>query len=216
MQSEYVDRETLERVLFYVPPQTLLILRVSLETGLRISDVLSLTRSSLKVEKYDCKIYYIAKKTKKRGKTSIPLELYDDIMKTAGDRWLFPGVKADKPKTRQAVWKSLKRACMKAQVSENVTPHSCRKIFAVELYHNKGLPAVKEALQHNSDELTKMYAYSDMLRTNRDFVTKLADIIFARVESQISSYVRGIVTSMLKAERENARRAENCKSTTRG
>jgi site-specific recombinase XerD len=55
----------------------------------------------------------------------------------------------------------MKVACTRLGISENASPHSARKTFAVDLFREKGLPAVQKALQHDRPETTKIYAFSD-------------------------------------------------------
>lgn len=53
-------------------------------------------------------------------------------------------------------------------MSENLGPHSARKIFAVDLYHRTGdLEAVRKALNHTDQAVTLVYALADQL-TSRD------------------------------------------------
>lgn len=52
------------------------------------------------------------------------------------------------------------------KLSENVGPHSARKIFAVNLYHRTGdLEAVRKALNHSDQAVTMLYAMADELTT---------------------------------------------------
>lgn len=54
------------------------------------------------------------------------------------------------------------------KLSENVGPHSARKIFAVDLYHRTGsLEAVRKALNHSDQCVSMLYAMADEL-TSRD------------------------------------------------
>ena len=56
----------------------------------------------------------------------------------------------------------IKRAAERAGVeSEGTSPHSLRKVFAVELYREKGFKAVQEALQHTNTATTEIYSFAD-------------------------------------------------------
>ena len=56
----------------------------------------------------------------------------------------------------------MKKAAERAGVeSEGTSPHSLRKVFAVELYREKGFSAVKEALQHANAATTEIYSFAD-------------------------------------------------------
>lgn len=54
------------------------------------------------------------------------------------------------------------------KLSENIGPHSARKIFAVDLYRRTGdLEAVRKALNHSDQAVTMLYALADEL-TSRE------------------------------------------------
>jgi integrase/recombinase XerD len=50
--------------------------------------------------------------------------------------WLFPGVRADKPLTRQAVEKACLLAYSRCGIAKPITPHSLRHAFAVHMLEN--------------------------------------------------------------------------------
>lgn len=50
--------------------------------------------------------------------------------------WLFPGVRADKPLTRQAVEKACHEAHSHCGIAKPITPHSFRHAFAVHMLEN--------------------------------------------------------------------------------
>ena len=124
-----------------------LALRLSLETGLRIGDCLALTPAQLQGQT----ISYTAQKTGKRGKKRITADLANRLRKISSKKFIFEGRNGDKPRTRQAVWKDVKKASAIAKVEGNFSPHSARKTYAVEEFHA------------NRAETTMLYAYSDIL-----------------------------------------------------
>ena len=199
MRSEYIARDRLERVFEDVTQQNRLILQVALLTGLRIGDVLHLKRENMHPSKKHCRIDYTAQKTGKNGKAFISSSLYEKIMQQAGRVWLFEGTQEGKPKTRQAVWKNLKMACKKSNISENVTPHSCRKIYAVDLYKAQGLPAVQNALQHSSDAVSRIYAFADFQTEHEKEIAMLADLVTARIETRVAQMVRDMIKNAAKS-----------------
>lgn len=141
-----------------------LALRLSLETGLRIGDCLALRPEDID----GCVISYTAQKTGKRGKKKISADLAKRLRKISDKNFVFVGRFGDKPRTRQAVWKDVKKASKALKISENLSPHSARKTYAVEEFHEKGFKEVQKELQHDRAETTMLYAYSDILFKNHN------------------------------------------------
>ena len=131
---------------------------VSLETGLRIGDVVKLRKQNLQADG----LHYKAQKTGKNGVAKVSAELRKELSRRRG-KWLFPSpYKAGKHITRQCAWARIKAACKKAGLDpDGVSPHSLRKVFAVELYREKGFRAVQEALQHRNAATTEIYSFAD-------------------------------------------------------
>ena len=148
-----------ERVLSALMPENRLAVRVSLHTGLRISDVLALKTDSLKAQ-----FWITEHKTGKRRRVNLPAPLLEDLRKNAGKYWVFPGRDPRKHRTRQAVWKDVKRAAAAFRLPQNVGTHSARKVYAVELYQKYGdLDRVRRALNHAKKypSTTLIYATAD-------------------------------------------------------
>lgn len=104
-------------------------------------------------------------KTGKSRRVSIPPRLLEELQKQAGEVYVFEGANDRlKHRTRQAVWKDLKRAAKAARIPANVGPHSARKVYAVELYRRRGLQAAQAALNHDEPAVTLLYALADELR----------------------------------------------------
>lgn len=162
-----------------------LALRVALATGLRIGDVLSLSRWDLS----SGGIFYVAEKTKKVGFRPLPADLYSVLKRRSarGVGWCFPSAtKAGKHRTRQAVWADLRKAARLCNVKAHISPHSTRKTFAANLYRDKGLDAVRDALQHDSVATSMLYAYADRMcaaPVGEIDYELLADLVTARVLS---------------------------------
>lgn len=147
-------------VLALLMPQNALICEVALHTGLRIGDVLALRTAQIKRQ-----FYVTEAKTGKRRRVNLPERLLARIRAQAGEEWAFPGVKPGRPKTRQAVWRDVKRAAKALRIPANIAPHSLRKRYAVNLYQSTGdVEAVRRALNHDSPVVTMLYAMSDALR----------------------------------------------------
>lgn len=161
MKSRFLEQSEIKNLQMAIGNEAFLPLLVSLETGLRIGDVVALKKSAIKKDG----IHFQAKKTKKRGIAKISAKTRKKLLENGknGDTWLFPSpYKAGHHITRQAIWQRLKKAGKSCGIElEGLSPHSLRKVFAVELYREKGFQAVKEALQHNYSATTEIYTFAD-------------------------------------------------------
>ncbi len=157
MRSRYVEKKELEKLRLALGDGAFLPLALSLETGLRVGDVVSLKVADVKRDG----IHYVAQKTGKRGVAKLSPELRRSLPKVG--KWLFPSpYKKGKHITRQAVWARVKSAGKKIEAElSGLSPHSMRKVFAVELYREKGFKAVQEALQHSYSSTTELYSFAD-------------------------------------------------------
>lgn len=188
-----------------------LALRTSLETGLRIGDVLA-----LKVEDLQGRtITYTAQKTNKSGKAVVSVDLANRLRKIAGKRFVFEGRSGDKPRTRQAVWKDVKQATRDI-FEENVAPHSARKTFAVEDFQAHGLPHTQKALQHDRVDTTMLYAFADMLthkkKAPQDIVglaQTIAHIVVKEIERKFELTNHGEGVILIK--KEDSKTENKCK-----
>lgn len=148
-------------------PANRLACEISLATGLRIGDVLALRRQQL--EKSG-RVQVRESKTGKTRRVYIPEQLRLEALAQAGDVYLFehrqdPG----RCRTRQAVYKDLRRASVLFRVKEHVSPHTARKVWAVEAYRRSGgdLKRVSQLLQHENEAVTMLYAMADVLTERR-------------------------------------------------
>ena len=176
MKTEYLLKKELDRVLAALTPGNRLVVRAMLETGLRISDVLSLEFWQLRNS-----FWITERKTLKRRHVGLSTQLIDDIRAAAAElippevrrdaaagkavAWAFPSPSDyRKHRTRQAVWKDIKRAAAAFRIKSNVGAHSMRKVYAVELMKKYGdLDRVRRALNHSDDSVTLIYAMADKL-----------------------------------------------------
>lgn len=158
MKTEYLLQEQVDQVLSVLMPENRLVMRVCIATGLRLSDVLQLRPEQLKSH-----FWLTEMKTGKRRQVGLPEPLLSDLRAAAGDAWVFPGRNPAKHRTRQAVWKDVKRAAAAFRLEQNVAPHSARKVYAVELMHKYGdIAKVRRALNHSSESVSCIYALADM------------------------------------------------------
>lgn len=159
MTTEYLYRQEVDRVLSALMPQNQLIVKVMLQTGMRLSDALLLRSEGLSTSGW-----YREGKTGKKRRYGLPRPLLEAILEQAGPEWAFPGRKAGTHKTRQAVWKDIKRAAIAFRLPQNVGAHSMRKVYAVRLMKKYGnLERVQRSLNHASASVTAIYAMADQL-----------------------------------------------------
>lgn len=164
IKTEYLLDREVEAVLRALTPSNALVCQVSLHTGLRIGDVLALRTEQIKP-----RFWVTERKTGKRRIVGLPEELRKQILSQAGTVWAFPGRSGEKPRTRQAVWKDVKRAAKAFRLPQNVAPHSFRKVYAVDLLEQYGdIKKVQRALNHGSETTTMIYAMAaELLKAKR-------------------------------------------------
>lgn len=157
MRTEYLIDKEVERVLDLLTYENRLVMRTLLHTGLRISDVLQLRPEQLKPN-----FWVTEQKTGKRKQVGLPEPLLSDLRASADGQWVFPGSRPGKHRTRQAVWKDVKRAATALRLTANAAPHSARKVYAVKLLEKYGdIERVRRALNHGGIEVTLIYAMAD-------------------------------------------------------
>lgn len=157
MRTEYLLEKEVERVLDLLTLENRLVMRLLLHTGIRIGDALQLRPEQLRPN-----FWITEQKTGKRRQIGIPEPLLGDLRAASGDRWVFPGADPRKHRSRQAVWKDVKRAAAALRLTANAAPHSARKVYAVDLLRKYGdLDRVRRALNHGGIEVTLIYALAD-------------------------------------------------------
>lgn len=157
MKAEYLVSREVDLVLAVLTPENRLVMRTALTTGLRLGDVLRLKPGQLQPH-----FWVTEQKTGKRRQVGLPQPLLNDLRENTGEVWVFPGRDPEKHRTRQAVWKDLKRAARAFRLPQNVAPHSMRKVYAVELLKKYGdIEKVRRALNHSDMSVTLIYAMAD-------------------------------------------------------
>ena len=161
MKSDYIKPSVYNRIYSYMQYENALCLRLCLETGLRVGDALKVRAEDIRGRT----LHFTAEKTGKAGKKVISKKLAGELLRLAGGSgYCFKGRGgSDRHRTRQTVWKDVKKAARAAGLSENVCPHSTRKTYAVNVFHEKGIQAAEDELQHDRLETTMLYAFSDLL-----------------------------------------------------
>ena len=166
-RSEYLLRGEVRHVLAALMEPNRLACEVCLRTGLRIGDVLQLRREQL-TNGNRCTVQ--EEKTGKNRRIFIADDLRDRLLAQAGKIYVFPHrTDGRKHRTRQAVYKDLKRAAKGFRVKVNLTPHSLRKVYAVEQLRQASgdLAKVQKLLNHSDPAVTMIYALADELTKRR-------------------------------------------------
>lgn len=169
MRTDYINKDIIGHILASLTYENQLICRVSLETGLRVGDVLRLKSDFLLKEKFTIK----EEKTGKPRNVWFSKSLREELLKIAGKIYVFEHrTDGRKHKTRQAVFKDLKRSAFLFRVKENVAPHTLRKIYAVDQYNRSGknIKKVQKLLNHSSEAVTYLYAMADQINKKKGAV----------------------------------------------
>lgn len=164
LRTTYATRAQMGHILAALMPENRLIMELCMATGLRVSDVLELRTADLRRRQT-----VRQKKTGKTRRVQWPAALYEQMEQGAGRLWVFESrTDPKRHRTRQAVWKDVKRAervfKRSGQLSrrQNIGPHTARKVAAVEAYHKGGLPAAQRLLSHSDPLVTRLYALADL------------------------------------------------------
>ena len=194
MKSDFVELKTFEKIFPYMTRENCLAVSLSLQTGLRIGDVVSLKRSQLNKKTHILR--YKAQKTGKSGECELSREMVERLCKNSGKVYIFEGKAPDKHRTRQAVWADVKKASKRAGIVKNVTPHSARKNFAVNLLREtESIEKVQEALQHTNTALAEYYAHSDT--ATRGILTEYD---FERIKRIVEEALKGFLLQVRREE----------------
>lgn len=177
MRADYIPGDALEKILAAMMPENRLAVRASMVSGLRIGDVLA-----LKTERLARRMTVREQKTGKSKRVYWPDSIYYPLLKNSGTLYVFPGRLSEKRhRTRQAVYKDLTRTAKLYRldghrIAEHVSPHTARKIYAVEQLRRSGgnVKRVQALLNHSNEAVTMLYAMADALTEKRLKGRKLA------------------------------------------
>lgn len=160
MTTDYIAPGDLEAVYRALTLPNELVLRVCEETGIRVGDALSLKTDELK-ERFTI----TERKTGKRRRIRIRATLLEALRRNSGRVYVFPNRRSEeRPRTRQAVWKDLKRAAKAFRLTINLAPHSVRKTYAVELARRGyDVEAIQKRLNHESAAVTALYLIAGLV-----------------------------------------------------
>jgi integrase len=171
VRSEWISNEEIGHILFALTTPNRLACEVSLATGLRINDCLNLKTEQVRKQRFTVR----EQKTGKTKSVRLPSALQREILSQAGTVYAFEGrTDGRKPRTRQAVFKDLQRANKAFRLFVHISPHTLRKIYAVEEFKKDGdLQRVKKLLNHSDEAVTMIYALADQLRARRGNFKKI-------------------------------------------
>ena len=165
MRSEWVEDDTMRLVLAAMMPANALAIEVSLYTGLRIDDVLSLKTETVR---RTARPYVRDSKTGKTHRIYLPAELRERMLAQAGRVWVWEHrLDWRRHRTRQAVYKDMRQAAAvyerTGRLRAHISPHSARKVAAVRAYKRGGLDAAQALLVHDTGNplVTLVYALAD-------------------------------------------------------
>ena len=150
-------------------PRDFTLFTLAVNTGLRISDILSLKVGDIKNHKGDIKdsLYILEQKTKKRR--NIPLnkqakEALGYYFKKTGvydlDKYLFISEKAgdNKPLTRVRAWQLINKWCREVGIDFKVGGHTLRKTFGYHLrMQGISIERISDLLGHSNIKVTFRY-----------------------------------------------------------
>lgn len=164
-RSDWLKDDVMHLILGALTEQNRLAVITSLVTGLRIGDVLSLKSRDLIHETFTI----TEQKTLKRRRVRLPVALKQELMSIAGRVYVFEHrLDPLKTRSRQAVYKDIKRAAALFRIRANVSPHSARKIYAVAEYKkDMDIRRVKRLLNHSNEAVTMIYALADELTARK-------------------------------------------------
>ena len=167
MRSEWVPKGEIEHILAALRPENRLACEISLFTGLRIGDVLALKTSQIVKQRFTLR----EQKTGKTRTIRLPKDLYTRAMTCAGQFYVFEHrCDGRRHRTRQAVYKDLKRVADLFGVKKQLSPHSLRKVYAVEEYlHCGSLVRGQKLLNHSSEAVTMLYAMANVVSRSKNF-----------------------------------------------
>jgi integrase/recombinase XerD len=136
-------------------------------TGLRVSELVSLRREQVNLQQGTVRV--TGKGDRQRliplGEESIVwLERYlaegrPDILNGRETPYMFPTSRSESM-TRQAFWHLIKRYANKAQIKDDLSPHTLRHAFATHLLnHGADLRVVQMLLGHSDLSTTQIYTH---------------------------------------------------------
>lgn len=159
LRTDSAEKEDWKLIQKLLTPPNALAAQIALKTGLRISDVLSIKTDQLKQRQFTV----TEQKTKKKRRIFLNESLKEALRAQAGETFVFEHAHdPERHRTRQAVYKDIKRAAKALRLDGNIAPHSARKTYAVDYYRKHGLAATQKKLGHRFPSTTLIYLLSEL------------------------------------------------------
>lgn len=165
-RSLWLPRQELEHLLAAMMPENAEALRVSMDYGARIGDVLSMRTEAARTGRWN----YREEKTGKRRRVRLSDAHRRALLSFAGKVYVFEHrLDWTRHRTRQAVYKDICRAAEAFRWLGTISPHSARKVYSVEKYRAAGgnVAKVQRLLNHSDEAVTMLYALADELSAAR-------------------------------------------------
>lgn len=149
------NKRDIERMKQSLNGRDLLLFILGINTNLRISDLLRLTREDI----VDNAIVLVESKTGKTKRIHLGENTIAQIKPLLPDTGtLFPSRKGGKPISRQQAWRTLNAAAERAGLNIEFGTHSLRKTFAYHAYkQGVDLALLMRILNHSSQRETLRY-----------------------------------------------------------
>ncbi|WP_167884812.1 tyrosine-type recombinase/integrase [Leptospira fluminis] len=161
--EEILSKKEIEALVQNSSPRTGLIIQSLGNTGLRISELLSIRIQDCIEEGKFVYIRIIGKNRKER-RVFLPTSLFRKIRRTFQGKFYLFETKNGKRITRNYAWKEIHRKG-KEILNKNIHPHTFRHSFATNTILKKGkdIKAVSQYLGHSSTAITAdMYLHSEL------------------------------------------------------
>ena len=164
-RSEWVDKNTMSHILMALTEPNRLAIEMSIRYGMRIGDVLATKRKGVEHGSWT----YKEEKTGKSRRIRLCPSFQARLLRQSGRIWVFEGrLSYKRHRTRQAVYKDIRRASRAFRVKAHVSPHTARKMYAVDAFHRtRSVEQVMRLLNHSNEAVTMLYALADALTEKR-------------------------------------------------
>jgi integrase/recombinase XerD len=134
-----------------------LLIRIMLDSGLRVSEALALRPCDLWRDENRCYLYVLPSKGEKDREVEIGEALHRDLVTWARERHRQPAARLFVLDPGNA-WRMVIRTARAAGITKSITPHSLRHTHAHQLrLMDWPIEAIGERLGHSSVETTKRY-----------------------------------------------------------